>query len=59
MFLYARPQLGVFGDFMGQLLPCQVVPVEGVVDCCCDLILLGPGDMVLVFELFPSLQKVF
>src|SRR5713101_1160650 len=32
---------------MGQLLPCQSVLVEGIVDGSCYLFLLGPGDLVL------------
>src|SRR5712691_6477063 len=33
-------------DLMGQLLSCQSVLVESVVDCVCYLFLLGPGDLV-------------
>ncbi len=41
-------QLRPLDDLTGQLLPCQSVLVESVVNCVCYLFLLGPGDLVFL-----------
>src|SRR3989442_14226914 len=51
MRLEDRAQVRPLYDLTGQLLPCQSVLVESVVDCLCYLFLLRLGDLVfLVFR---------